>query len=723
MFEIAQNFAEVFGILLFLIWTISGYRVGRLVFRRTRGKMRRSARWNLVQLGFNFAVILLQLAMALMSWAVDWEFASNRIVVVLPLMVGPAIAVAVLSVPRLRALRRAKPDDPAAPVPVEDRARAADPLLVVPVQAAAIGAVLDMWNVFISRPSPPYGPTLLIDWPLLVVAAGLLYLRQRRRVRVLTGRETIGGGRWYVRGLRTAGALALISAVAVTWAAIGIKQSRLPDHLNMSAMSTMDYGGGPSGVDHNHTNPGPGKGLGHDSGTARSVTDLTGPRDGTPTVKYTLTAEQKQITLASGKKIDGWVFNGQAPGPELTMHVDDLVEVTLVNKLPNEGVTLHWHGLDVPNAEDGVAGITQDDVLPGQSYTYRFKPEQVGTFWYHSHQASEQAVDRGLFGPMVVLPKGAPVGVEGLDTTIMAHSWKDVTTGGADTQWGGGGDLVAMGTNDTLDRRAIMPGVPVKLRLINTSDDPKEDAKPRTFTLSGTPFKVSAIDGTDLNQPGDLTNTRLEMAVGGRYDLTFTMPDHPVRLTDLTNPSGGLLLSPDGKGDVANPVPADAPVFDPIGYGKPAATPFSPAGPFNRQFTYYIDDRLAFYDGHLFPRPVINGHTFPDIPQAMVAEGDLVKMTFINRGHLDHPMHLHGHHALVLTHDGRTATGSPWWTDTLNVKPGEILTMAFRADNPGLWMDHCHNQRHAAQGMVMHLGYIGVTTPYEIGHGTTNNPE
>jgi FtsP/CotA-like multicopper oxidase with cupredoxin domain len=719
----AQNLAEILGILLFILWTISGYRVGRLVFRRTRGTLRRSARWNLVQLYTNAFFILIQIVMSILSWTIDWNFASNRIITVLPVMVLPAIAVAVLSVPRLRAIRRAELEDGAASVPLDFRARAADPLLVIPVQAAAIGSFLDMWNVFIERPSPPYGSTVLIDWAILLVATGLLFLRQRRRVGLLTGKETISGGRWYIRILRTVAVLALISAVAVTWAAIGIKASRIPDHMNMTSMPNMDYGGGPTDGGHNHTDPGPGQSVGH-NGHNISVTDLTGPKDGTPTVKFTLTAEEKKIKLASGQEIDGWVFNGQAPGPELDMHVDDLVEVTLVNKLSKEGITLHWHGLDVPNAEDGVAGLTQDDVLPGQSYTYRFRPEQVGTFWYHSHQISEQAVDRGLFGPLVVLPKGAPIGAQGLDTTIMAHSWKTSTSGGAyPTAWGGGGNVPAFGTTDTLDRRSIMPGVPVKLRLINTSDDPVEDATPRTFTLSGTPFKVTAIDGTDLNQPGDLTNVRLEMAVGGRYDLSFTMPDHPVRLTDLTNPNGGLLLSPDGKGEAPDPVSKDAPVFDPIGYGKPAALPFNPSGPFNRQFTYYIDDRLAFFDGHLFPRPVINGHTFPDTPMAMVAEGDIVKMTFINRGHLDHPMHLHGHHALVLSHNGVPATGSPWWTDTLNVKPGEILVMAFRADNPGLWMDHCHNLQHAAQGMVMHLGYIGVTTPYEIGHATPNHPE
>jgi FtsP/CotA-like multicopper oxidase with cupredoxin domain len=61
--------------------------------------------------------------------------------------------------------------------------------------------------------------------------------------------------------------------------------------------------------------------------------------------------------------------------------------------------------------------------------------------------------------------------------------------------------------------------------------------------------------------------------------------------------------------------------------------------------------------------------------------------------------------------------------DTLNVAPGETYEVAFRADNPGIWMDHCHNLEHAAVGMTMHLGYDGVSTPFEVGRGTPNQPE
>ena len=96
-------------------------------------------------------------------------------------------------------------------------------------------------------------------------------------------------------------------------------------------------------------------------------------------------------------------------------------------------------------------------------------------------------------------------------------------------------------------------------------------------------------------------------------------------------------------------------------------------------------------------------------------------MRIVNNSTDVHPMHLHGHHVLVLSRNGVPATGSPWWTDTLGVEPGDDYVIAFRADNPGIWMDHCHNLTHAAAGMMMHLTYRGVTTPFHMDHG--NRPE
>jgi FtsP/CotA-like multicopper oxidase with cupredoxin domain len=136
-----------------------------------------------------------------------------------------------------------------------------------------------------------------------------------------------------------------------------------------------------------------------------------------------------------------------------------------------------------------------------------------------------------------------------------------------------------------------------------------------------------------------------------------------------------------------------------------------------------IDDRLGFYNGKFSYVWTLNGALFPDTPTLVVKEGELVKVTIANRSFGDHPMHLHGHHVLVLSRNGEPVSGSPWWTDTLNVAGGEWYEIALRADNPGVWMDHCHNLDHAAYGMIMHLQYAGATTPYEVGPATPNQPE
>ena len=118
----------------------------------------------------------------------------------------------------------------------------------------------------------------------------------------------------------------------------------------------------------------------------------------------TLTVRKEQFRLASGEQVDGYTVNHTSPGPVIRAVQGQLVEVRLVNASVPDGVTLHWHGVDVPNAEDGVAGVTQNAVPVGKSYTYRFVADQVGTYWYHSHQVSHAQVQGGLLGALVVSP-------------------------------------------------------------------------------------------------------------------------------------------------------------------------------------------------------------------------------------------------------------------------------------------------------------------------------
>ena len=487
------------------------------------------------------------------------------------------------------------------------------------------------------------------------------------------------------------GAVAGVVAMVALLAFLGKARwdSRLPGTYSVMSYGSHDYGGG--AVPANHE--------GHGVGAA-SVADLTGPSDGTPDDHFELTARAADVPLASGRVVHALAFNGRSPGPELRVRQGDLVEVVLRNDDVDQGVTIHWHGVDVPNAEDGVAGVTQNAVLPGESYTYRFRAEQVGTFWYHSHQVSSEAVQRGLFGAFVIEPSVPARGV--VDRVLIAHTFDGIAT---------------LNGRDAPQALRVPPGAFVRLRLVNS------DSAVRRFSVSGTPFRVLAIDGQDLNGPEPLERVSLPLAAGGRYDIGFAMPKQAVRVALESTNAAVVLTSP---GASLPPPPGDGaqePDFDPLTYGRPAPTPFSASSTFDREFSLRITKKLGFFDGRPGRQWALNGGIYPDVPMFVVETGDLVRLTITNDTSVVHPMHLHGHHALVLSRNGQPATGSPWWTDTLNVDPGDEYVIAFRADNPGIWMDHCHNLGHAAAGLTMHVAYAGVTTPFLVGGEQGNAPE
>jgi FtsP/CotA-like multicopper oxidase with cupredoxin domain len=451
--------------------------------------------------------------------------------------------------------------------------------------------------------------------------------------------------------------------------------SRLPAKYDVTDYGVVDRGGGPT-VAHHHF----------------SLAELKGP-SGKPDVRLTLTAEKASVRLASGRTVKAWTFNNRIPGPEIRVHQGELVEVTLVNQDIDDGVSIHWHGLDVPNAEDGVAGVTQNAVHPGGRYVYRFRPEQVGTFWYHTHQDASQGVEKGLYGALVITQETPPQKEE--DITLPVHTFSG---------------HIALGTNDGLERRAVHPGVPVRLRLINT------DSNPARFRLSGMEPSVVAIDGASIAPAPVPPGEAIEIGGGGRYDLRFEMTDG-VAAAEVIGSRAGLVLSPDGQGEPA--AAPSRPVFDPG--ARAAAAPVRLGSKFDRTFELKITKKPGFLDGRPGRHWALNGKLYPRTPMFEVAKGDLVRINLVNDSGNVHPMHLHGHHFLVLTRNGKAV--SPWSTDTLEMLPHERYSVAFRANNPGLWMLHCHNLDHAANGLTMHLMYAGVTTPFRAGKSAHNDPE
>jgi len=442
--------------------------------------------------------------------------------------------------------------------------------------------------------------------------------------------------------------------------------------------------------------------------TSISVADMVSAPGSQPIKSFTLTAA---VTNIAGHQ--AWAYDGTVPGPELLVTQGDRVRVTLVNHLP-DSTSIHWHGIDVPDAMDGVAGITQDAVPAGGRYVYEFIADQVGTYWYHSHQDASNQLPRGLYGAIVVDPKSASE-ANGRDYTLVIHPVP-----------GGGGVEVNGQSNLHLD---AMPGQTVRLRIIDAVVPPSDGA-PLYPVLVGAPYVVAALDGHDINRPQPLGPERIPLDMGQRVDLVFTMPaTGAVQLMGLKEPvlfawmpaaSASVTI---GDGQVPSVSTSSIPEFDLTHYGVPAPDVVADASRYDVVRTIKLDFGLKFHNGILDFSNTFDDMPSPYEPPIVVREGQLVLLHIVNNSPHTHPIHIHGHIFSIVAKNGHRLTGSPIHVDTVLVLPGETWDVAFRADNPGIWMLHCHALGHAVSGMSMTINYEGFYTPYTMGSRSGNVPE
>jgi FtsP/CotA-like multicopper oxidase with cupredoxin domain len=485
----------------------------------------------------------------------------------------------------------------------------------------------------------------------------------------------------------------VVAAIAVTGAlslgALAWGSSLLGEY------SVMDMGGGHAGHVHVSGSGTAGPAL------AVSVTELTADPLRPPDVRVELVARQQTIDIPGGHPVEGYTVNGTSPGPTIRARQGDLVEAVFVNESVAAGATLHWHGIDVPNAADGVAGITQDAVPVGGRYVYRFIAADAGTYWYHSHQVSHEQVEGGLLGAVVIDPAlpaaSPPANTYETDAVALLHVYAGQHTLNGRVQD---------------ENVPAEPGSTVRIRIINTDQG-------TAAVWSAAPFRVVATDGHDVNAPGLVEGRTVLVPAGGRVDVTAQAPAQGSARFHVGGARSVSIGDPTATAPAARQ-PSET--LDLLAYGQPAPLDFDPQSP-DRTFDYVIGRRYGLIDGRPGNYWTINGQLFPDVPMFQVREGDVVVMHIVNETGEVHPMHLHGHHVLVLTRDGNPASGSPWWVDTLDVHPGESYQIAFVADNAGIWTDHCHTLPHAVDGLVAHLMYEGVTTPFTINGAAGNQPE
>ncbi len=457
-----------------------------------------------------------------------------------------------------------------------------------------------------------------------------------------------------------------------------------------------------------------------------------------------LEAHEVSWELAPGKVLKAMAYNGRIPGPEVRVKEGERVRVVLKNAL-GEPTTIHWHGVDVPNAMDGVPGVTQKPVQPGETFVYEFEAHPAGTRWYHTHFSEHRQLDLGLYAPLIIEPAEPDPFPFDREYTLVVDDWATgtgasvarTTEGTAGSRGGMGGMMGSMmrgmmgggmgrmmegmmgrggmggmmGPDRehaydtmTINGKAypatrplkVKRGERVRLRLINASAD-----HTHVLRLAGHDLRVTHTDGNPLVAPVEVD--AVPIAPSERYDVVF-VADRP----------GAWLLScaVSGHAHAGEQVivvyegrEADKPIAPEEGIGGLSLWRYDlgrgreilprPTGR-ERSFELTLSGGMMGSDVW-----TINGKRYPDTEPLRVQRGDRVRVVFNNMSMEAHPMHLHGQSFKVLAVNGRRL-GAPIVKDSVDVEPhmGSV-DVEFTAHNPGDWFLHCHKPMHMEGGMIV----------------------
>ncbi|SFF59196.1 Multicopper oxidase with three cupredoxin domains (includes cell division protein FtsP and spore coat protein CotA) [Halobacillus alkaliphilus] len=465
-----------------------------------------------------------------------------------------------------------------------------------------------------------------------------------------------------------------------------------------------------------------------------SILDIGNQEAGNRPVKtFSLTAQEKAWQISADKSVSAWTYNGTVPGEPLRVTEGDFVKVHLKNEL-SVPVTIHWHGVILPNQMDGVPGLTQDAVQPGESFTYEFMANDAGTYWYHSHQHSSKQVDKGLYGSLVIEEK-EPAYQQ--DQTYILDEWavnqdKQNTTnmggmmmgsmsrdGEADTKQMYDTFTVNGKSGEAIDPLQLEAGETARLRFINAGYQ-----QHRLVFPEGS-MEVIAADGEKVVNEGPSSNM-LEIAPGERIDVAFTKQREEA---EIIGEDPQIKNAQDMRIPVVSGEEAESFAYNQLSVSSASSKETgTSSGSEDLLFketpetdvSYHMDLSMGMDMGEGMSFQ-INNKVFPNTPLIPVSEGDVVKVRITNSGRLNHPMHLHGHRFQVASKNGE-AYENPIVKDLINVKPDEEYTVYFKADNRGEWLFHCHDNNHADRGMITIVDYQSVYSPFKLDGEHNNQP-
>ncbi|UWG47886.1 Multicopper oxidase [Halanaeroarchaeum sp. HSR-CO] len=449
-----------------------------------------------------------------------------------------------------------------------------------------------------------------------------------------------------------------------------------------------------------------------------TVPDPRAPPEGPADVSTRLRAGVPDTDSTAGVSGSTWLYDDTYPGPELRVSEGDVFEVDVHNDLPDE-TTIHWHGIPLTNPMDGVPNVTQAPIDSGEAFTYKFRAEPAGTYFYHSHVGLQ--LDRGLFGPLVIEEPSPHVEYDREFTVVfddylgrtpapLSEFASDGTsdgggTGGMGSGGMGGGPGGMMGGSSFANRppyRALTvngassespptfevdEGDRVRFRFVNASSATAIDVQ-----LAGHPLSISHADGRPVEP---FTVDAFGFGSGERYDAvveandpgTWELRGTPI---DGDEPPARAVFTYGADSTQSPTVPSSTGTR--LSYSNLRAR--SPLDGVQGSPDRTFDVTLSAGDSGQW---LINGQAYPDADPMYISEGDHVRINMSNRSPVLHPMHLHGHFFQV----GDAVK------DTV-VVPGHMgqVTIDFVADNPGDWFFHCHNLYHLDAGMARVIRYV-----------------
>ncbi|HXS79733.1 MAG TPA: multicopper oxidase family protein [Gammaproteobacteria bacterium] len=428
----------------------------------------------------------------------------------------------------------------------------------------------------------------------------------------------------------------------------------------------------------------------------RQAHDGALPDSGREVVSVELEAREVDWSIAPGTVVRAWTFNGQVPGPVIEGRVGDVLEVRLTNRLP-EATAVHWHGMRLPAPMDGTE-MVQQLVQPGESFTYRFKLLDAGTFWYHPHVNETVQLERGLYGALIVRGDGEPVldreQVLVLDDLKLDRHGQVAKFGGFVERHDGREGGVRLVNGKREPALSIAAGQIERWRVVNAAS-----ARYVRLSIGGAAFRILGTDGGLIEAP--VTVNDVLLAPGDRVDLAVgpfaegqELAIDALRYSRTTIKRRGderfaTLRVGSAKASTAV-VPERLRVIEPL--APSSATP-------NRTVDFGI--KYSLRRGIDF---VVNGERHKtDEP---VRIGELQVWDVVNSTLMDHPFHLHGYFFQVLSVDGELPAWRSW-EDVVNLPPKSTTRIAWMPDGrPGSWMYHCHILEHHAAGMMGHFEVV-----------------